>query len=202
MTGRRGGATVGEMLAHLDQLAIDLGALISFWDGSPETPARLVLTGTPTVYIKPLRDRRQYFDGLHELGHLAVGVLGRPREGGLLPVHLVEEVFAWDWALSTALIAASPTVTRGIVGCLQRYSQDVFIARHGGDPTIPSEATRAAMSAWSADPYACGVVSSAHPDVSFAYRLAVREIQDLYEAAQSSTPQADDSPAWTRKPGK
>ncbi len=73
--------TVVAMRAHLNELADDLGAdLEEGWPGTPETRGRLSYGEDPArVLIPTVRDRRSYYVGLHEFGHLAAFRAGELR---------------------------------------------------------------------------------------------------------------------------
>lgn len=118
------------MQGHLNDLAAEHGVELRIWDGVPETDARLVLSEPPVIYIKPLRDRRAYFDGLHEFGHVVTGSYWT-RSYGLRPVHLVEEVAAWVWAFDNTRVEVSPAIRVRIADLLFVYAQDTGCSTPG-----------------------------------------------------------------------
>lgn len=104
-----------ELQAHVRRLCDKLGVL---WD----TDATLLDNEAfPDVIVSPaVSDTLTYFAALHELGHLA-------RRGAWLThvdLPLVEEIEAWSWALSHALIHPDEPAIVMIAQALEGYCRD------------------------------------------------------------------------------
>lgn len=132
--------TLKQMQAHLDELAAECGVRLETWSGAPgaapgavDAEARLVLSDPPVILTKPLRNRYQYLAGLHEFGHLIVGMRGPAPQYGLRPVHLVDEVAAWVWAFDNSRVEITPRVERYVRGVLFTCAFDAGAARVPGD---------------------------------------------------------------------
>lgn len=137
--------TVPAMEAHLRELATQAGATLHEWEGQPETDARLIKgpDGQADIYIKPLRDCRVYFDALHEFGHLMTGPEGPTRSRGLRPVHLVQELNAWLWALDAARFPPTLATVVEVHGLLGYYAEATGAVQdmhdYYGEKNVPAE---------------------------------------------------------------
>lgn len=121
------------MRAHLDDLAVAYNASLQERGGLSSTDARLMHQPNrpdagAVVLIKPLRDRRDYFDGLHEFGHLHAirhGEVKRMNYSHFVDGRLLwDEAYAWDWALANARFPATPTIAVNILNLLWSRAQD------------------------------------------------------------------------------
>jgi hypothetical protein len=108
------------MREHLGELACEHRVRLTFRPPTTETIARLHIL-LRVIEMPPIRTRRDYYAGLHEFGHLAVGVTG---------VALHDEAAAWIWALDNARVPPTTTVWGQMVGCLAGY---VFFQGHDPD---------------------------------------------------------------------
>lgn len=99
------------MLDHLQTLADDLDVELQFRPATEETIARLHIRER-MIELPPIRTRRDYFSGLHEFGHLVVGITG---------IALYDEATANLWALDHAAVEPTMTVWHQIDGCLADY---------------------------------------------------------------------------------
>jgi hypothetical protein len=109
-------ATVAEMQEHIAELAAELDVEWHWVDGGTVAtdagPGRCVFRAgdRPLIRCEPIRDRRNYFTALHELGLVAVA----PADWLDLDGGLDLELATWEWALDNARFPVTPTVANSI----------------------------------------------------------------------------------------
>ena len=109
-------ATVAEMQEHIAELAAELDVEWHWVDGGTVAtdagPGRCVFRAgdRPLIRCEPIRDRRNYFTALHELGLVAVA----PADWLDLDGRLALELATWEWALDNAMFPVTPTIANSI----------------------------------------------------------------------------------------
>lgn len=72
---------------------------------------------TGVVLVRGINTQINYFEALHELGHVVLG-----HSGGRMAANCLEkEAEAWEWAVTHAIVPPSVRTRRDIGNCLRRY---------------------------------------------------------------------------------
>ena len=118
-------ATVAEMQAHIAELAAELDVEWHWVEGGAMAtdagPGRCVFRAAdrPLIRCEPIRDRRNYFTALHELGLVAVA----PADWLELDGRLDLELATWEWALDNARFPVTPTIANSISDQLAEFME-------------------------------------------------------------------------------
>lgn len=118
-------ATVAEMQEHVAQLAAELDVEWRWVEQrtlpAEAGPGRCVFRAAdrPLIRCERIRDRRNYFTAMHELGHVAVASADWLDLDGKLDFELT----AWEWALDNARFPVTPAIARSISDQLTEFME-------------------------------------------------------------------------------